>query len=388
MEAEDRDPDYDGRYVFLPDVSQLRAGDIVLTSSVESRDAHTRALSKRICDATGSRYSHVLICTSPPTLAEANSSGVSSLTLGNCFVHALENIRVLRHADDAIARNAAAVAQQRIGQEYSIRQALQSLSSDGVIRKNADDGTFCSALVAQAFRKAGAIEFQAVPVERTTPRTFEGIGGLADVTKQIFHPALAPQNVERMSALDGDYAPTPSSPQTEVFQRYSKAARPQADRIVSEFPEAGLDRQTTYFGMLTLILDADRKVASIPEVRRVEFLSAIAELDTALAAQQADGAVETLLDDILASDSLRLQRDLEETFSANPDIDVAAMQSLYETGKDSLSARQTALDSMRAGRARASVERYCALQERTIRFGRQRQTVVEEILRRLGRPVI
>lgn len=383
----DQNPRYDGCMVFLPDVSLLRPGDIILTSTMESQDERALEISRRVREAAGSRFSHVLICTSPPTFAEAGSDGVSSLSLANCFVHAIENLRVLRHPDESVAKRAASHAQRGVGREYSFRQARQSVLPVGTGKATAgDDGTFCSAYVAQAFALAGAAEFTAVPIERTTPATIEKIGGLIDITDVIFEPALAPRNVEAMTALDGDYAPTPSSPQTETFQRYAKAALPQAERLVSMFPEAGLERQTTYFGMLLLILNADASTPKIDEGRRSDFLREITELDNAIAAQQADGAIKEFYTDIVASDSRQMERNLRESYSATPDIDIHSLRSQYEARERSLADRHRALMAMNAGRTRRSIDYHCKMQEESIAFASRMQQALREILTRLGDP--
>lgn len=388
MDVADYNPDYDGRTVFLPNLSQLCAGDIVLTCAVESRDRRARAIDQRVREATGSVFSHAMICTSPPTFAEAGSEGVSAQSLLTCFVHALENVRVLRYPNQYVAGKAAALAQLGIGREYSFRQAMQSVSTDdAIVVKINDNGTFCSAFVGQAFVNAGAEEFMATPIERTTPSTLDSMGCLIDVTERVFRRALAPRNVEQMNALDGDRAPTPSSPQTEIFNRYSKAVLPLADRLVNDFPEARLERQTTYFGMLNLILAADRACPDIPHLRQEHFSRAIDELDTALAAQQADGAIGQVFLEIQESDDRQIQRDLKETFSAAPDIDVITMRDYCETQRKAVAARQHALDSMRIGRDRSAIEYHCKVQEEIIRNSTRSLKVMQEILRRLGHPV-
>lgn len=383
----DQNSRYDGRMVFLPDVSLLRPGDIILTSTIESQDERSLEISRRVREAAGSRFSHVLICTSPPTFAEAGSDGVSSLSLVNCFVHGIENVRALRHPDESVARRAASHAQKGVGRAYSLRQARQSVLPVGTGKATpGDDGTFCSAYVAQAFVMAGAGEFTAVPIERTTPATIEQIKSLIDITGVIFELALAPRNVEAMTALDGDYAPTPSFPQTETFQRYAKAALPQAERLVNMFPEAGLERQTTYFGMLLLILNADASTPKIAESRRPDFLRAITELDDALAAQQADGAIEEFYADIVASDSRQIERNLRESCSATPDIDVRALRSQYDARERSLAERHRAMVSMNVGRRWRSINAHCRIQEESIAFASRMQKALREILTRLGEP--
>lgn len=381
-------PEYDGRTVFLPDVSALLPGDIILTSSAESRQAQARALSDRIRDATAGRFSHALICTQPPTCAEAILSGVSSLSLVNCFMYDPKNIRVLRYHDAEIAQKAATYAQLEIGREYSIRKAKQSLfANETITARIADNGTFCSAFVAQAFVRAGAVEFSTISVERTTPATLDTLTGLNEITLQVFRSALVPKNAERMSALDGDRAATPSSPQTLIFRRYAKAVLPLADYLVDEFPEADLAFQATYFGILKLILDSEFTLPRLPQQLRAPFLAAIQDLDHALAAQQADGAIEVLSQTMMDSDQRELQRDLAESFRPKPDIDVSALQRVYVTGERSIMKRKRAVDSMRSSSPWRAIAYHCHVQDKGIAFMMQRQRLVAEVLARMGHSV-
>jgi hypothetical protein len=388
MTSDDYNPEYDGREVFLPEVSVLRPGDILLTNSRASWDESARDLSDRICSATGGRFSHALICTAPPTFAEAVTSGVSTLSLVNCFTHEIENVRVLRYPDPYVARRAAAHAQLEIGREYSMRRALESLLFDAeTLARVNDNGTFCSALVAAVFVRAGADEFSAVPVAKTTPATLDNLAGLSDVTHLVFRAALAPQNVEKMSALDGDRAATPSSPQTAIYKRYARAVLPLADRLCEDFPEAELTPQATYFGMLQLILEGERAAPKIAESRRAALLAGIGALDRELAAQRADGAIDQVFVDIRESDGQQLLRDMQESFYPKPDKDVRAMQAVHSVNESGLIERTRALESMRVGQSWLSVTAYCQTEAKSLEFLAQRKTMIEEILERIGSPV-
>lgn len=295
---------------------------------------------------------------------------------------------VLRYHDAGIARRAATYAQLEIGREYSIRKAVRSLSDDQtMVDRIADNGTFCSAFVAQAFLKAGAVEFSANPVERTTPATLDTLVGFSDVTHDLFRPARAPKNAEGMSALDGDRAATPSSPQTLLYRRYAEAVLPLADRLAEEFPEAGLDFLATYFGMLILILDSERALPGLPEQLRAPFLAAVRNLDDALAAQQADRALETLFQRMMERDQQQLERDLAESFQPKPDIDIRALQSLYAVGERSILERKQAVDSMRSQHPWRSIAYHCDVQEKSNAFMIRRQAVLAEVLDRMGHPV-
>ncbi|WP_254555802.1 hypothetical protein, partial [Salmonella enterica] len=81
-----------------------------------------------------------------------------------------------------------------------------------------------------------------------------------------------------------------------------------------------------------------------------DFLRAITELDNTIAAQQADGAIEEFYTDIVANDSRQMERNLRESCSATPDIDIHALRSEYEARERSLAERHRALMSMNVGR--------------------------------------
>jgi hypothetical protein len=72
-----------------------------------------------------------------------------------------------------------------------------------------DNRTFCSALVSTAFRAGGAPEFSKIDPMKTTPATLEKSAHFVDVTSQVFMRILSPNNIEEMSALDGDRIPSP-----------------------------------------------------------------------------------------------------------------------------------------------------------------------------------
>lgn len=133
----------DGQMVWLPAVGLVRPGDILLTNNVESRAAKGLKVSGVIRAATRVRFSHTMICSSPPTFIEA-----------------------------VIAAQAAARAQFEVGRSYWVPRAVGSVLS-GDAGRSADRGTFCSALVAQCYALAAAECFQRVSPERTTPATIE-----------------------------------------------------------------------------------------------------------------------------------------------------------------------------------------------------------------------
>ena len=72
----ERNPKYDGRYVYVIDVSKLKPGDVLLMRNAETSSTKGGFQSSAIAKATGGNYSHAMLCTVPPTLIEAVGHGV------------------------------------------------------------------------------------------------------------------------------------------------------------------------------------------------------------------------------------------------------------------------------------------------------------------------
>lgn len=381
-----RNAKYDGLTVLLPDVSRLRPGDILLTLNAEGDDPKGTKMSRAITRTTRGRFSHALICSTPPTFVEAIGPGVSTLSLARCFAHKGENVRVLRYPDTNVATKAARLAQLEVGREYSTAKAVASILPQQVIDKIADHGIFCSALVAQVFSAAGAAEFSETAIEKTTPATIDLLDGLVDITSDIFKPALAPSNIEIMSALDGNRVATPSSRQTEINNRYANALRPAASRIALMYPDAGLVVPTTLFQTIKFIMDAVDAIPIVDVPRRLDFEAELAELDRQAADLMDTGEQAELLRGIIDVDAAQLQRNLTESFKANPDINVQAMRNYLEVSLTQLEARRRALQSfIDWGMERSrTVRSYVALQEQTLKPIQQRVALLREILRRVS----
>jgi hypothetical protein len=376
---------YDGRTVFLPRVGLIRSGDILLTFNAESGDRAGSKTSRLITAATRGRFSHALICSSPPAFVEAISTGVSTLSLARCFAHDLRNVRLLRYPDASVAAEAARLVQLEIGRDYSTARAVSAVFPLRTLRKVEDHGIFCSALVAQAYVAAGGTLFGRTPVERTTPATIDDLEGLEDLTEAVFRPGPAPRNIETMSALDGDRAPTLSERQTELSNSYAKALLPVASGIAEDFPELERSVTPSFYGLLDFVVKAIERTGRIPEGRRDEFVGRVADLDEALAALLATGDLARLLREISAADDAVLAGTVARSFNSDPDIDVIALRGYLEAGREQLRQRQ---ESIRAWEEwglehSAAMRAYLPIdQDAAAAIGR-RNTLLEEILGRL-----
>jgi hypothetical protein len=280
--------------VFLPNVGEIRAGDILLTFNAESEDRKGSKRSRAIATATGGRFSHALVCSTPPTFAEAIGPGVSTLSLARCFAHDLANVRVLRYPDPEVAFRAARLVQLEIGRDYSIARAVRSVFPSRTLDRIDDHGIFCSALVAQVYVAAGSKLFQNTAVDRTTPATIDALDSLEDITSAVFRAGLAPNNIEMMSALDGDRAPTLSARQTQFSSKCAKALFPTADQIAKAYPELGIAVTPTFYGLLDFVAEAVDREANVPRERRDAFAAQLIDLDQALAALIEEGEYRQL----------------------------------------------------------------------------------------------
>jgi hypothetical protein len=335
---------YDGKMVFLPRVDQIRSGDILLTFNAESGDRRGMKQSRLIRAATKGSFSHAMMCSSPPVFVEAIGTGVSTLSLARCFAHDIANVRLLRYPNPEIAGRASRLIQDEIGRDYSVARAVRSVFPADVLDRVEDHGIFCSALVAQTYISAGSDIFRLVAADRTTPATIERLQGLEDITAIAFRSALAPNNIEEMSALDGDRAPTLSARQTAISGECARQLWPQADALAKAYPEVELLPLPTLYGLLRFVVDAPERMERIPADRRATFIGALMALDEALASFLDRGELQALIRQIIAQDDATITRDIGESFREKPDIDLEAMKAYLAAGRQQLADRTRGIE--------------------------------------------
>ena len=385
MTKPERQEKYDGKTIFLPNVNAIIPGDILLTFNAESEDQKGLKQSKMIRSATGGRFSHALICSSPPTFIEAIGTGVSTLSLARCFAHSIENVRVVRYPDHDIAQNAASYVQREVGRDYSVARAVNSVFPQKVLDRIEDRGTFCSALVAQAYVNAGSPIFQKTPVERTTPATIENLTELQDITASVFREGFAPGNIEILSALDGDRAPTPSAKQTELSSRCAKALFPVAEAISKQFPELSIDIMPTMFGLMQFLLSAYAQHERVPAERRDDLIDGLSILDDQLATFINSGEFEAILHEMATIESQALEEHIAQSFEPTPDIDVDHIRNLYQARIQQIAARQESMDSYAKVRQFSpTFDAYLPIEEAAIEELERSIVVFQEVLDRVG----
>jgi len=385
MSGPAHNPSYNGRMVFLPKVGELRPGDIVLTRNVEGSQAKGIKASETIQALSGGLFSHALVCSVPPTFVEALPDGVSNLTLARCFAHDLKNVRVLRYPDAEIARKASVLAQVQVGRTYSKRKAAASIFPDAIIDEIQNRGIFCSALVAQAFSDAGAPQFAATKVNKTTPATLEKMADLIDITDQVFRQVLAPNNIEEMAALDGDRMASPSARQTALTMGFSRALIPLTDAVREQFPEAELELVNTFYEAIQFVVFAMDAREKVPLPRRAEFDAAVGALDDMSASLIDNGKLKAVADEMASIDTRQLQRELTASFDSKPDIDLAHMRAMAEAAVQQIARREAAIAELinwNSGRSKA-MNAWIAFDQPVLDLIRTRQAVFNEILGRL-----
>lgn len=340
-----RNPRYDGLYVFKPDLTKLLSGDIFLTRNAESTSFKGKAQSDTIATAIGGNFSHALLCTTPPTLIEAIGDGVSHVTAQNCFAHDLKHVRVLRYKNKKIAKTAGSIALRFLGKGYSLRSAIRSAIPSASVPELPGDQTFCSALVATAFRAAGAPEFETIDPARTTPATLEMATCFDDVTSEVFSKILAPPNIEKMNALDGDRMPSPLAGQTKLFNGYHAKLSPLIQAFLNQYPDFPSQKLDSFTDCIDFIITTLAVVRRLPcSVEVDEALRQLISIDEAAFNLLAEGKWQEMARAAQISDDASHRYSLEESFKRKPDVSLDDLQGMIHATELQVTSRSSILD--------------------------------------------
>jgi uncharacterized protein YycO len=377
-------PKYDDRYVFTPVLEALRQGDVLLTRNVESNSFSQRAQSRLIAITTGGRFSHALMCTVPPTLIEAVATGVSNITAMRCFVHDLKNVRVLRYPDEHVARKAASAAFRFFAKPYDFPAALRLVLPDVAVSKRARDRLFCSALVVAAFRAAGAPEFASTNPMRISPSKLARSAAFTDVTADVFTRVLSPNNVEEMSALDGDRQPSPLDGQATLLNSYYEQLSIPIMELIDRHPPLAEHRPTSFFECIEFIRGlmwaVRRFPAGVEEDRVREQARAIDQHAFDLLAERKWQAMN---DAARVSDEKNLQYELEESFKQDPDLDPDVLLGKLKVTRHQIISRASVLNDPNSPPGQSLTwDAWVELTEDTLRDLYKRRDVFEEVLAR------
>lgn len=341
----EKNPRYNGLHVYVFDANELQRGDVVLTRNAESTSSKGKAVSDAIAAGSGGDFSHALLCTTPPTLIEAVDAGVSNINSHNCFIHDLKHVRVLRYPNAAIASAAASAAMMSFAKAYSVRAAISSIVPGVHLDQTHDDRTFCSALVAASFRAAGAPEFQTIRPMKTTPASLQKSAHFEDVTTDVLKRVPSFENVEDMSALDGDRMPSPMAGQAKLLFGYYSALLAPIDELMAAYPGLLSFRPTSFFQCLDMIGALCFEVDKLPDTFEAHDLrqrtKAIDELAYKLLSEGKWQAMQTAAE---AVDNKSMHYTLEESFKPDPDIDLEGTLGFIRQTRDQIRSRTSILD--------------------------------------------
>ena len=276
------DPSYDGKMVFRLDMAKLLPGDIILTRNRRPLQKAARKISSVIAAAGRSNFNHAMLCVELPTVVEAVGHGVSTFAIGNSFYHSRKDVKVLRYPDAARARRAGAPAGLFIGKGYSVRMALNSVMPSVSRTARIPKRTFCSALVAAAFRAAGTAEFQSIDPFKTTPGDLERLAFLDAVTTRVSTEILAPANIEAMSALDGERTVSPMADQAKILFALHAAVSGDVSAFLARW-QVKLAEATTFFGVLKFLVQALGWATQDTNPLRQPYLRDLRSIDQKLA---------------------------------------------------------------------------------------------------------
>uniref|UniRef100_A0A974AIW0 Permuted papain-like amidase enzyme, YaeF/YiiX, C92 family n=1 Tax=Bradyrhizobium quebecense TaxID=2748629 RepID=A0A974AIW0_9BRAD len=377
-----QDPRYNGLWVFKPDLTKLRPGDVILTRNAEAISFKGKRRSDIIAKVTGGNFSHALICTALPTLIEALPDGVSNISVQNCFVHDLKHVRVLRYPNQAIARAAASEAFKFFGKEYSVPAALRSVLPGVPILESSDGKTFCSALVAAVYRAAGAPEFASIHPMKTTPATLEKSGHFADVTSEVFVSILSPNNIEQMSALDGDRAVSPMAGQSKLLNSYYARLSVPIGEFFAQYPTLTLKKPTSFFECLAFINSACIAANRLPDHAEANKARAQVKFIDDLAFELlSEGKWQAMMMAAQAIDDSSMQYSLDESFKVNPDVNLADTLGMIKATQDQIASRSSILSDP-VGQSRAWDE-WVRMTHEAVSELNVRLNVLNEVLERV-----
>ncbi|VIO68830.1 hypothetical protein CI1B_23790 [Bradyrhizobium ivorense] len=380
----EKNPRYNGLYVYVFDANKLECGDVILARNAESTSFKGKAVSDAI--ATGSRgdFSHALLCTTPPTLIEAIDSGVSNINSHNCFIHDPEHVRVLRYPNAAIASAAASAAMMSFAKAYSKRAAISSIVPGVHLGRPRDDRTFCSALVAASFRAAGAPEFKTIDPMKTTPATLQRSARFADVTTDVLKRVLSFENIEDMSALDGDRRPSPMAGQAKLLFEYYSALLIPIDALMATYPGLLSFRPTSFFQCLDMIGALCFEVDKLPDTFEANDLrqrtGVIDELAFKLLSEGKWQAMQTAAE---AIDDKSMRYTLEESFKPDPDIDLEGTLGFIRQTRDQIRSRASILNDPERPPGHSLVwDEWIRLTHLSLQYFEKRLSVLTEALGR------
>lgn len=374
--------------IFRADLTALYPGDVLLTRNIHSDKLLDRAVSATVRTATGGEFSHALICTSAPTFIEAVGECVSNLSIQNCFAHNIGNIRLLRHTNQNIAREASKAALLFLGMPYSVKKAIESILP-GLNKNDMDESIFCSALVAVAYSSAKCPDFLKINPMKVTPQTLEKAPWLTDVTQTVFSQVITPPNWREMSALDGDRVTNPiREQQGRLLGEYFKKISPLCTRLKDDFPEHITRSPKSFFEIIEFLAQGLKKFKiemSSENQPAINLINRIHEIDNEAFKLLSDGRFDSMMLEAMKLDDISLMRMNSESFKQYPDLDFDDLLGLAKSTDNQICDRSSLLKRYESypNGVCLTLDRWLKITENSISAFSRRKQILSEVLERL-----
>lgn len=371
---------YDGQSIYKADLSKLAVGDVLLTRNRQAHSFKGRRMADAIALGAQGHFSHALLCNLPPTFVEAIKSGVSILSLQNCFSHNLRDVQMLRYQNSDLSKAAGTWVETRMGQGYSIWKAIRSVVPNASAT-DADGKTFCSALVATAYRAAGAPEFLTVDPMKVTPATLERMTCFTNVTDKVFNKILAPGNTEKMTALDGERAASISAQQTVFYQRFCNHLVPRIEVLLRSNPEYNYPCPKTFFECLEfLIRSMNIEVSCVSS----DFRAKLEKIDHDAHSLLSNGALDEMLSLMIEVEAMEARRLLETSFLEKPDVGLKDITNIYSATTQQILERSHVFSDLSLSRGVSITwDKWLDLTKRSVDAMRNRAAVLKEVIERI-----
>lgn len=132
-------------------VESLEHGDIILIKSDSD-------VSQRVRQLSGSDFSHAMLYVGLSSYIDSDGLGVQANNVQRKLFSSNEDVKVLRLKDDILKQKLVAItnfARQKIGTEYSFREAFTALQDTSGVSAKESNRQFCTRFVSQAYNSAG-----------------------------------------------------------------------------------------------------------------------------------------------------------------------------------------------------------------------------------------
>lgn len=183
MDKVNNSNNYTGAH-FILNVDYLQPGDIILERGYEW-------YSEKICEQTGSRYSHAMICVGGTIIEATRAGGVFSRIPNRSTVREINDFLVLRlkeTPEPEVIEKICGHARYLVGSQYSVSEAL-SVKGPQFLKQFSENSRkqFCSRLVAQCYKEGGINLVD--DINFCSPADIENNDDLLRVVKGAVNPA-------------------------------------------------------------------------------------------------------------------------------------------------------------------------------------------------------